>query len=124
MRGFGRETKPSQPRSKRFDRTPLGVRPRIIAIAPQKETRPMKTYKLPYVLYPPSQSTEPDKYMAEIPILPGCMAWGDTPAETVDILQSVAAATIELSIEDGDELPSEVQAALVEPDVSELMVSV
>ena len=84
----------------------------------------MKTYKLPYVLYPPSQSTEPDKYMAEIPILPGCMAWGDTPAETVDILQSVAAAMIELSIEDGDELPSEVQAALVEPDVSELMVSV
>ena len=84
----------------------------------------MKTYKLPYVLYPPSQSTEPDKYMAEIPILPGCMAWGDTPAETVDILQSVAAAMIELSIEDGDELPPEVQAALVEPDVSELMVSV
>ena len=79
----------------------------------QKELRPMKTYKLPYVLYPPSQSTEPDKYMAEIPILPGCMAWGDTPAETVDILQSVAAAMIELSIEDGDELPSEVQAALV-----------
>ena len=84
----------------------------------------MKTYKLPYVIYPPSQSTEPDKYMAEIPILPGCMAWGGTPAETVDILQSVAAAMIELSVEDGDELPQEVQAALVEPDVSELMVSV
>ena len=83
----------------------------------------MKTYKLPYVIYPPSQSTEPDKYMAEIPILPGCMAWGDTPAETVDILQSVAAAMIELSIQDGDELPQEVQAALVEPDISELMAS-
>ena len=83
----------------------------------------MKTYKLPYVIYPPSQSTEPHKYMAEIPILPGCMAWGDTPAETVDILQSVAVAMIELSIKDGDELPSEVQAALVKPDVSELMAS-
>ena len=83
----------------------------------------MKTYKLPYVIYPPSQSTEPDKYMAEIPILPGCMAWGDTPAETVDILQSVAAAMIELIIKDGDELPSEVQAALVNPDVRELMAS-
>ena len=79
----------------------------------KKEPRPMKTYKLPYVLYPPSQSTEPDKYMAEIPILPGCMAWGDTPAETVDILQSVAAATIEVRIERGYGLPKEVAAALV-----------
>ena len=77
----------------------------------QKEPRPMKTYKLPYVIYPPSQSTEPDKYMAEIPILPGCMAWGDTPAETVDILQSVAAATIEVRIERGYGLPKEVAAA-------------
>ena len=84
----------------------------------------MKTYKLPYVLYPPSQSTEPDKYMAEIPILPGCRAWGNTAAETVDILQSVAAAFIESHIEHGDELPAEVRAALAEPDVSELMVSV
>ena len=73
----------------------------------------MKTYKLPYVIYPPSQSTEPDKYMAEIPILPGCMAWGDTPAETVDILQSVAAATIEVRIERGYGLPKEVAAALI-----------
>ena len=76
----------------------------------------MKTYKLPYVLYPPSQSTEPDKYMAEIPILPGCRAWGNTPAETVDILQSVAAAMIEIDIERGWDLPEEVQAALVAPD--------
>ena len=83
----------------------------------------MKTYKLPYVIYPPSQSTEPDKYMAKIPILPGCMAWGDTPAETVDILQSVAAAFIEIDMERGWGLPEEVQAALVEPDVSELAAS-
>ena len=91
----------------------------------QKEPRPMKTYKLPYVLYPPSQSTEPDKYMAEIPILPGCMAWGDTPAETLDILQSVAAAFIEIDIERGWDLPEEVQAALVAPeDANELTVFV
>ena len=88
-----------------------------------KESQTMKTYKLPYVIYPPSQSTEPDKYMAEIPILPGCRAWGDTPAETVDILQSVAAAFIEIDIERGWDLPEEVQAALVKPDVSELMAS-
>lgn len=86
----------------------------------------MKTYKLPYVLYPPSRSTEPDKYMAEIPILPGCRAWGDTPAETVDILQSVAVATIEVRVERGYGLPPEVEAALVAQgvDEAELLVTV
>ena len=86
----------------------------------------MKTYKLSYVLYPPSQSTEPDKYMAEIPILPGCRAWGDTPAETVDILQSVAIATIEVRVERGYGLPEEVEAALVArgKDEAELLVTV
>lgn len=86
----------------------------------------MKTYKLPYVLYPPSQSTEPDKYMAEIPILPGCRAWGDTPAETVDILHSVAVATIEVRVERGYGLPEEVEAALVvhSEDEAELLVTV
>ena len=85
----------------------------------------MKTYKLPYVLYPPSQSTEPDKYMAEIPILPGCRAWGDNPAETLDILQSLAGGFIETNIESGWELPEEVQAALVDPDdANELVVFV
>ena len=72
----------------------------------------MKTYKLPYVLYPPSQSTEPDKYMAEIPILPGCRAWGDTPAEAVDILESLAVGFIESYAEHGDEIPKEVATAL------------
>ena len=85
----------------------------------------MKTYKLPYVLYPPSQSTEPDKYMAEIPILPGCRAWGDTPAETLDILQSLAGGFIEIDIERGWDLSKEVQDALVAPeDANELIVFV
>ena len=74
-----------------------------------EESQTTKTYRLPYVLYPPERSTEPDKYMAEIPILPGCRAWGDTPAQTMDILQSVAAAFIESHIKDGDELPDEVR---------------
>ena len=49
-----------------------------------------------------------DKYMAEIPVLPGCRAWGDTPSETLENLQSVAAATIEVYGERGYELPAEV----------------
>ena len=65
----------------------------------------MKLYKLPYVMYDPSESTEDDKYMAEIPTLLGCRAWGDTPAETLDILHNLATAFIELYAERGQELP-------------------
>ena len=66
----------------------------------------MKAYKLQFVMYYPSQSTEPDKYMAEIPALPGCRVWGDTPEDAIDILQDVAAAIIETHIERGYPLPT------------------
>ncbi len=33
----------------------------------------MKLYKLPLVIHEPSEETE-DKYMAEVPALPGCRA--------------------------------------------------
>ena len=49
----------------------------------------MKQYRLPVTLHEPSQETE-FKYMAEVPILPGCRAWGETPSEALDNLQSVA----------------------------------
>ena len=65
----------------------------------------MKAYKLQFVMYNPSESTEPDKYMAEIPALPGCRVWGDTPEDTIDILQDVAAGIIETHIERGYDLP-------------------
>lgn len=67
----------------------------------------MKDYKLRYVMHDPSEDTE-YKYMAEISALPGCRAWGDTPEDALDILQSVAAAFIESYIDHGDELPPEV----------------
>mgnify|MGYP001096397239 CR=1 FL=1 len=54
----------------------------------------MKQYRLPVVMYQPSEDTE-YKYMAEIPVLPGCRAWGDTPAEALEYLQSVATQFIE-----------------------------
>ena len=43
--------------------------------------------------------------MAEIPALPGCRAWGDTPEETIETIQSVAAAFIEIYEESGEKLP-------------------
>ena len=62
----------------------------------------MKLYKLPFVMHEPSAETE-DKFMAEIPALPGCRAWGDTAAQTLENLQSVAAAFIESYADMGDE---------------------
>ena len=70
----------------------------------------MKRYELRYVMHEPSEDTE-DKYMAEIPALPGCRAWGDSPVDTLDILQSVATASTEVYIERGYELPSVVTSA-------------
>ena len=84
----------------------------------------MKHYKLRYVMHDPSEDTE-NKYMAEIPALPGCRAWGDTPEDTLDILQSVAAAFIESYLDHGDELPPEVISALVDSTITnELLVAV
>ena len=65
----------------------------------------MKGCRLDYILYNPELSTEPDQYLAEIPALSGCRAWGDTPGETIETLQSVAAAFIEIYEENGEELP-------------------
>ena len=60
-------------------------------------------YNLSYVIYSPAESTEPDKYMAEVPDLPGCRAWADTPDEAIEILESLAPTFIELQIERGED---------------------
>ena len=71
----------------------------------------MKLYKLPFVMHEPGYDTE-DKFMAEIPILPGCRAWGDTYDDALENLQGVAAAMVESYREGGDELPAEVQSGV------------
>ena len=86
----------------------------VRAIMAAKEVHRMKGYRLDYVLYSPELSTEPDQYMAEIPALPGCRAWGDTPEETVESLQSVAGAFIDLYEENGEKLPAAVLAGRVD----------
>ncbi len=64
----------------------------------------MKNYHLACTLQGPSEETE-DKYLAEIPALPGCRAWGDTETEALDYLRSVAAAFLDSYEENGDDLP-------------------
>jgi predicted RNase H-like HicB family nuclease len=87
----------------------------------------MKLYRLPLVLHKPDDSEE-GKYLAEIPALPGCRAWGDTAAAALENLQSVATAFIESYRDGGDALPPEVEAASLESVgshvVSEVLVAV
>ena len=87
----------------------------------------MKLYRLPIVMQEPSDETE-NKYLAEIPALPGCRAWGDTSAEALEILQSLAAAFIESYRDRGDPLPPQVESVASENDeprvLSELLVAV
>ena len=64
-------------------------------------------------MHGPGEETE-DKFMAEIPALPGCRAWGDTTDQALENLHGVAAAFIESYKEMEDDLPPEVEAAAVE----------
>ena len=86
----------------------------------------MKLYRMQFVLREPSEDTE-NKYLAEIPDLPGCRAWGDTAAQALENLQSVATAFIESCRDRGDPLPPEVAATAEDVDrsraVSEVMVA-
>jgi len=77
----------------------------------------MKLYKLPITVEEPSEDSG-GKYVAEVPILPGCRAWGDSATEAVDHLQSVAAAFIESYQERGDGLPEAVQKLASESGAS------
>ena len=75
----------------------------------------MKLYKLPIVLYEPSEDTE-YKYMAEVPSLPGCRVWGDTVSETVDYIRSMAETFVDSYLDREQPLPEEVELLLYEPD--------
>ena len=74
----------------------------------------MKLYKLPIALREPSEDTN-DMYMAEVPLLPGCRAWGETASEALEYVKGVAEAFIESYHDRGIPLPEEVQALALEP---------
>ncbi len=73
----------------------------------------MKLYKLPIVLYEPSEDTN-DLFMAEVPVLPGCRAWGETPSQVLEYVQGVAEAFIESYHERGIPLPQDVESLAVD----------
>ena len=73
----------------------------------------MRLYRLRIVMYEPNDETE-GKYMAEVPTLPGCRAWGDTAADALGNLQSVATAFIESYQSRGDALPKDIEQASVD----------
>ena len=71
----------------------------------------MDIYQLDYILHEPEES-EGWMYLAEAPALQGCMAWGDTPEETLNELRAVARALIQSRKERGVPMPPEVAPQL------------
>ena len=75
-----------------------------------REASMPRQYRLPYTLRAPSEETE-DMYLAEVPILPGCRAWGATAEEALFNLQGVAADCIASCEDHGDDLPGAIAGA-------------
>ena len=68
----------------------------------------MTSYRLPIEVEP----LETGRYLAVCPAIQGCHAEGDTIAEAIENLEDVARQLLELRLEDGMPVPSE----LVEAD--------
>lgn len=54
-----------------------------------KNTKAAKKLPRGVILYPPSEETG-NKYIAEVPLLTGCRAWGNTREEALEMLRRVA----------------------------------
>ncbi len=74
-------------------------------------------YRLPYTLRGPSAETE-NMFLAEVPVLPGCRAWGATPEEALHNLDGVASEFVASYKHHGDELPEGIVS------VGELVIAV
>ena len=83
----------------------------------------MKQYRLPVTLHQPSEETE-FKYMDEVPVLPGCRAWGKTPSEALDNLQSVAGEFILSYRDHGQASPDAVEETAFEVEGPKLTTEV
>ncbi len=65
----------------------------------------MKTY----VFQVEVEQDDDGRWGAEIPVLPGCAAWGYTRKEALEALQDTAQAFLEVMMEYNDPLPPEAE---------------
>lgn len=63
-------------------------------------------YQFTANLYEPSEDTG-WLFMAEVPELPGCRAWGESPHEVADYLHSVVVGFVQLYQEQGRPIPGD-----------------
>ena len=68
----------------------------------------MVQYRFEYTMKGPSEETE-GMYLAEIPVLPGCRAWGEIESEAYENLVSVATEFMRSYYSHGDKLPAGVE---------------
>lgn len=71
----------------------------------------MELYQLDYALHEPSEA-QGWLYMAEVPELPGCRAWGESAKETLTELRAVAEQFILSYKERGKSLPAGIARSL------------
>ena len=76
-----------------------------------------KQFRLAYTMREPCEDTG-EMFLAEVPSLPGCCAWAETPEEALWILEGVAEAFIASYQKRGKPLPAEIV------DAGELVVAV
>ena len=65
----------------------------------------MKTYTFRVEV----EQDEDGRWGADIPVLPGCAAWGYTREEALEALQDTAQAFLEVMMEHNDPLPKEAE---------------
>jgi predicted RNase H-like HicB family nuclease len=59
-------------------------------------------------------------FLSEVPLLPGCRAWGDTPSQALGYIKGVAEAFIESYQDRETPLPQEVEALAIQTTGSPL----
>ena len=60
-----------------------------------------------YVFEVDIEQDDDGRWGAEIPLLPGCNAWGYSREQALEALRDTARAFLEIMLEDGDPLPAE-----------------
>ena len=72
-------------------------------------------YSVRYIIHEPCEDTM-DMWMAEIPDLPGCRVWVEDRGCIELILRGVAWQHIDALLENGHEVPKEIQEAWYKPE--------